>query len=215
MQVIRHGKYKSAVETFLYDKMSDANKEQTMAYISSVWKNMLTDISASRNISVEELNKLANDFKIESADDAVKYKLADKTAYKDEVLADLASRVGEKDFTKTKYITLNKYVKVPENKKTDYKIKDKIAIIYASGEIGGGEGDDKSIGSERISKAIREARLDKNIKAIVLRVNSPGGSALASDVIWREVVLAKLVKACCSIDGRTRCFRRILYFMCS
>ena len=170
------------------------NKEQTMAYISSVWKNMLTDISASRNISVEELNKLANDFKIESADDAVKYKLADKTAYKDEVLADLASRVGEKDFTKTKYITLNKYVKVPENKKTDYKIKDKIAIIYASGEIGGGEGDDKSIGSERISKAIREARLDKNIKAIVLRVNSPGGSALASDVIWREVVLAKLVK---------------------
>ena len=194
MQVIRHGKYKSAVEIFTNEKMSEPNKQQTMAYIQGVWNNMLADISLSRNISVSDLNSLADGMKIQTAEDALKYKMVDKIAYKDEVLADLASLIGEKDFNKINYISMAKYSKAPENKSKISSKKDKLAVIYAFGEIQGGEGDDNTIGSEKISKAIRQARLDKSIKAIVLRVNSPGGDALASDVIWREVVLAKQVK---------------------
>jgi protease IV len=194
MQVIRHGKFKSAVEQFTNDKMSDANKLQTMAYIKSVWNNMLSDISLSRNISLNELNRIADEFKIETPKDAVKYRLVDGLAYKDEVLAELASLVKVKDINKIKYITLGKYSKAPESKSVISGKKDRIALVYASGEIQSGEGDDNTIGSEKISKAIRQARMDNKVKAIVLRVNSPGGSALASDVIWREVVLAKLVK---------------------
>ena len=194
MQVIRHGKYKSAVEPFTNDKMSEANKQQTMAYINAVWNNMLTDISLSRNISVTDLNRIANDFKIETPEDAVKYKLVDAVAYKDEVLNSLASLLKVKEIKKIKYITLGKYTRAPENKINTYSKKDKIALVYASGEIQSGEGDDNTIGSERISMAIRHARMDDKVKAIVLRVNSPGGSALASDVIWREVILAKQAK---------------------
>ena len=194
MQVIRHGKFKSAVEPFTNDKMSDANKLQTMVYIKAVWNNFLTDISLSRNISVNELNKIADEFKIETPNDAVKYRLIDGVAYKDEVLNELASLVKVKDINKIKYITLGKYTRAPENKTQTYGKKDRIAVVYASGEIQGGEGDDNTIGSDRISKALRQARLDKKVKAIVLRVNSPGGSALASDVIWREVILARQVK---------------------
>ena len=194
MQVIRHGKYKSAVEPFISDKMSEANKLQTMTFIMAIWNNYLSDISHSRNISVSELNKLANDFRIQTPDDALKFKLVDKLGYKDELLADLASRTNTKAVDKIKYISLGKYIKVSDKKIHKSGKKENIAVVYANGEIMDGAGDDKTIGSETLSKAIREARLNKSIKAIVLRVNSPGGSALASDIIWREVVLARQVK---------------------
>ena len=194
MQVMRHGKFKSAAEPFLSDKMSDANKLQTMVFIEAVWKNILYDISQSRNISVAELDRLADEFKIETPEDALKYKLVDGLAYKDEVLTDLAARLGEKETDKINYMAMGKYTKVTGSKVKTPSVKDRIAVIYASGAIQSGDGDDKTIGSEKISKAIRKARLDKKIKAIVLRVNSPGGSALASDVIWHEVVLAKAAK---------------------
>jgi protease IV len=191
-QVIRHGKFKSAVEPFMLDKMSESSKVQTLAFISGMWNHMLSGISASRKVSVDELNAMANEYKIQSPENAVSLKMVDKLLYKDEVLDELKNRVGATGIKDLKLMKLGKYARAPES---DKKSSDnKIAVIYASGNIISGEGDEESIGSERISKAIRKARLDDKVKAVVLRVNSPGGSALASDVIWREMLLTKKVK---------------------
>jgi len=191
-QVIRHGKFKSAIEPFTLDKMSDANKEQTLTFISGMWNHVLEGISASRKISVSDLNAMANEYKIQSPQDAVSFKMVDKLLYKDEVLDQLKTLVDVKDNKDLKLMKLGKYSNAPEADKKSSG--DKIAVIYATGSIGSGEGDDESIGSETISKAIRKARLDDKVKAVVLRVNSPGGSALASDVIWREMLLTKKAK---------------------
>lgn len=191
LQVFRHGKFKSAVEPFLLNKMSEANRLQSETFLSSIWVTMLNGIAAERKLTVEQLNGYANNLSIEDPEDA-KGNLVDALAYEDEVFAELKKKteVAEKD--KLNFISIDKYdTKV----KTDLKLNgDKIAVIYASGEINSGEGSNDEIGSERIVKAIREARMDDKVKAIVLRVNSPGGSALASDVMWREVVLAKKAK---------------------
>jgi len=194
VQIIRHGKFKSAVEPYILDKMSAPNKEQTLKYISSIWNHLLEGISEGRNISINELNAIADSFKVQKAEDAITCKLADKLMYKDEILAELRNRLGIGDKDKISMMTIEKYENAPDKSKKVSKVKDKIAVIYALGEIESGQGDDKTIGSEGISEAIRKARLDTTVKAIVLRVNSPGGSALASDVIWREVVLAKKTK---------------------
>ena len=192
-QIIRHGKFKSAIEPLILDKMSAANREQTSTYMNALWNRMLEGISSARKISVEELTKLANTAAIRNTKDAVKYKLADKTAYEDEVLANLRKRVGlEKETDKIKFISLGKYFDAPDKEKE--KAKDKIAVIYASGNIVDGQGEDDNIGGDRIAATIRKARLDEKVKAIVVRVKSGGGSALASDVMWREVVLAKKAK---------------------
>ncbi len=195
-QVIRYGKFKSAIEPFILDKMSEANREQTMKYMGSIWNNIVSGIAESRKLTPAQLNLIADSALVQNAKDAVEQKLADKLYYKDQVLDDLKDRCGLEDAKKLKLVSMVKYTDAPKAKKKDDKglAKDKIAVIYASGSIEGGEGDDQTIGSDRISKAIRKARLDENVKAIVLRVNSPGGSALASDVIWREVVLAKAAK---------------------
>lgn len=195
-QVIRYGKFKSAIEPFILDKMSEANREQTMKYMGSIWNHLVKGIADSRGLTAEQLNKIANEALVQNAKDAVEQKLADKLYYKDQVLDDLKDRVGVEDVKKMKLVSMVKYTDAPKPKSKEDKglAKDKIAIIYASGSIEGGEGDNQTIGSDRISKAIRKARLDDKVKAIVLRVNSPGGSALASDVIWREVILAKAVK---------------------
>lgn len=191
-QVIRHGKFKSAIEPFTLDKMSEPNKVQTLAFISGMWNHMLTGISASRNIPVENLTAMADEYKIQSPQDAVNLKMVDKLMYKDEVLDELKARLNLKGIKDLKLMKLGKYAKSADPVK---KISgDKIAVIYASGNIISGDGDETTIGSERISKAIRKARLDDKVKAVVLRVNSPGGSALASDVIWREMLLTKKVK---------------------
>jgi len=194
VQILRHGKFKSAVEPFVLDKMSEPNKEQTLKYISGIWNQMLEGISESRKMSVAQLNGIADSFKIQKAQDAVTYKLVDKLMYKDELLAELRNLLGIGKKEKINSISLQKYTSVPDKTKKIHKTKDKIAVIYALGEIVSGKGDDETIGSDRISEAIRKARLDSAVKAIVLRVNSPGGSALASDVIWREVTLSKKTK---------------------
>jgi len=191
-QVIRHGKFKSAIEPFTLDKMSEPNKVQTLTFISGMWNHLLDGISASRKISVDDLNAIANEYKIQSPQDAVNLKMVDKLLYKDEVLDELKNRVAAKKIKDIKFMKLGKYAKAPEADKKSSD--DKIAVIYATGDIVSGDGDDETIGSEGISKAIRKARLDDNVKAIVLRVNSPGGSALASDIIWREMLLAKKAK---------------------
>jgi len=191
-QVIKVGTYKSAVEPFILDKMSPANREQVTSFLGSIYNHFLDEVSKSRKISTDSLFSIADNLKVQDAKDAVTYGLIDGTKYKDEILADLKSRLKIKEDDKIKSVTIEKYnVKDPSSSSSS---KDRIAVVYAVGEIVSGEGSDEQIGSENISRAIRTARQDKKVKAVVLRVNSPGGSALASDVIWREVVLTKKVK---------------------
>lgn len=192
VQIFRHGKFKSAIEPFMLDKMSDANRTQVETYLGSLWGHMTSGIAKNRNITTKDINNMADHLSIRSPEDAVKYKLVDELKYEDEVFSIIRSniKIAEKD--KINFVSLNDY---SEDSKSDAKLtKDRIAVIYAVGEIESGDGDDDKIGSTRIAKAIREARLDENVKAIVFRVNSPGGSALASDVIWRETVLAQKAK---------------------
>lgn len=192
-QIIRHGKYKSAIEPFISDKMSEANKEQTLSYISSIWNHILAGISTTRNIPIDELNHIADSLLIQTPEDAAKFRLADQIIYKDQLLDIIREKLGKEEDHKIDFIAIERYKDAPAKNKRSLS-KDKIAIIYASGSIDGGEGDETSIGSEGTSKSIRQARADSSVKAIVFRINSPGGSALASDVILREIKLAREVK---------------------
>jgi protease-4 len=189
-QVIRVGKYKSATEQYFRDDMSDESREQTMAYVGAMWDQVLKGISEERNISVAKLNKLIDEFAIKKASDAVAHKLIDGVIYEDEMNAKLRSLAGIKKDKKLRLVKNTDYTKAP---KSEVKFsKNKIAVVYASGAIGN-EQSHTSIGPE-LANTIRKARKDSTVKAIVLRVNSPGGSALVSDIIWREVQLASDVK---------------------
>lgn len=192
MQIFRHGKFKSATEPLFLDKMSAANREQTISFVTSIWNNIVEGISTQRNISVDDLNLYADKMMINDGTTSLNYKLVDNLLYKDQILDTLAKMSGM-DADKLRFVEMYKYTRVPSRISESYT-RNKIAVIYASGEIMGGGGTDEVIGSERLSKAIREARLANDVKAIVLRINSPGGSSLASDVIWREVTLAKKAK---------------------
>ncbi len=190
--LIREGKYKSAGETFTQTSMSDANRKQVTDFMNSFYDYYLARIDSSRHIPAARLRTIADSLLIKLPSDAVKLKLADRLAYKDNVLAAIRMKLGVKTNKEINKISLDDYNEV------DHKLKpsggNRIALIYAAGDISGGEGSEKSVGSEKLSESIREAAADDEVKAIVLRVNSPGGSALASDVIWREVVLAKQKK---------------------
>lgn len=191
-QIIRVGNYKSAVEPFITDKMSDYNRQQVTAYVGGLYNTFLEGIAQTRNIPKDSLFSWANNYKIQLPQDALNAKMVDGLKYKDEIIAELKTLSGTEKGNNMRTVTINDYA---ENLSQDTpSAKDKIAVVYANGDITGGEGDDNSIGSERISRAIRKAREDSSIKAIVLRVNSGGGSALASDVIWREIILSKKVK---------------------
>ncbi|MCU0359806.1 MAG: signal peptide peptidase SppA [Bacteroidia bacterium] len=191
VQVFRHGKFKSAVEPFLLDKMSEANRLQSESFLNSIWGTMLNNIAKERKLTVDELNAMANQLSILQPTDALG-KFVDALAYEDEVMNELKAKTGLKESDKLSFMAMSQY-KNTKVKKAKAKAP-KIAVVYAIGGIGSGEGDDEEIGSERLAKAIREARMDSNVKAVVLRVNSPGGSALASDVIWREMTLCKQAK---------------------
>jgi len=193
MQVIRHGKFKAATEPLFLDKMSKENREQITELITDIWDHMLSGISETRKISRQEAMNIADSLKIETAGDALKYKLVDQLVYKDELIKEMKKKLNLDKKNKLLTVSLEKYENVSDPKKNPAG-KEKIAVIYAIGSIAGGEGDDQSIGSERISKAIRKAREDDKVKAIVFRINSGGGSALASDVIWREIDLARKTK---------------------
>jgi protease IV len=193
MQVIRHGKYKSAVEIFTLDKMSEASHEQLDAMISDMWMTVLNDISASRNLGPDQLNLLADNLDALDAEKALSAKMVDGLYYKDEVNAELRNRLGLGEKDRINLISLSKYSLVPPA--VHEKVSgNKIAVVYAIGNIVDGKGDDRTIGSVQMSDAIRQARESDKVKAIVLRVNSPGGSATASEVIRREVELAARVK---------------------
>ncbi len=193
MQIIRgpNNKFKSAVEPFMYDKMSPANREQMNVFLGSIWDNMANQMAISRNIPLKDFNIIADSLWSDDPQRALSLNLIDGVKYIDEVCAILANKVGveEEDL---EMVSLSDYSTTVSKK--NVLAKDKIAVIYAVGEIKSGEGNDEIIGSERIAKAVRKARKDSTIKAIVLRVNSPGGSALASEIMWRELVLAKEAK---------------------
>lgn len=194
MQIVRHGKFKSAVEPFLLEKMSAENRLQTETYLKSIWNEMLTDISASRKLGIDELNGIADLVAtFRKADFAKEKNLVDRLKYKDQVIDDLKKLTGTSEKDDVNAVDLYKYIKVPEQRAQKGLARKKIAVIYASGAIDSGTSDD-DIKSEDLSRTIREARRDSSIKAIVLRINSPGGSAFGSEVIWREVKLAAETK---------------------
>jgi protease-4 len=197
MQVIRgrNNKFKSAVEPFLYDKMSDANREQTNVYLKSMWNYVLQGISKQRKISVERLNASADEvMTYQLPQKALEYGFFDNLKYKDQVLADFRKLTGLGVNDEIPVVTVNEYFKVVSPSEVKSDTHNRIAVVYAEGEIDSQSGFGQEIDSKEVSKGIREARLDSTVKAIVLRVNSPGGSAFGSEVIWREVSLARKVK---------------------
>lgn len=192
VKLIRVGKYKGAGEPFIRENLSEENRFQIQSYLNSLYKSYLGDIADARKISADTLWAIANELRIETPEQAVSSGLIDGLAYRDEVLELLKTKTNAKSIDKIKFISVDDYASsLTKEKATE---KSRIAVVYAIGDIISGEGDDQTIGSDRISEALRDARLDKNVKAVVLRVNSPGGSALASDVIWREMVLLKKAK---------------------
>ncbi|MFN8699955.1 MAG: signal peptide peptidase SppA [Flavobacteriales bacterium] len=203
-QIIRgpDNKFKSALEPFMYDKMSDANREQTATFIGDIWRLMLEDIAESRNITVDALNLGADSLSYMYAPNAVDAGLINGLKYRDEVIAMMRTKLGiaeeadsdedDKKADDLPLVSMSAYHRDVKDKEEDEgKSRDRIAVVYAVGSIESGEGSDQVIGSDRIAKALREAREDKHVKAIVFRVSSPGGSALASDVIWRETKLIR------------------------
>lgn len=199
MEVIRHGKYKSAVEPFLENKMSVSNRIQMEELLGSLWKDILYDVSVSRGVSEDDLNKIANELLGRTAELSVSNVLVDAAIYEDEYQLKLKTLVDEKYKTidLNTYVQSNKGIVFEEDKNSN-----KIAVVYAQGEIIYGEGDEEYIGQEMIVEAIEDAKNDESVKAIVLRVDSPGGSALASDLIWRSLELVKEEKPLIVSMGR-------------
>ena len=193
-QVIRQGDYKSFGEPYTNDRMSPENRTQTMQWIGSLWDHMLEGIAEQRGIDAETLNNYADQFTIRSSDLALEHNMVDGLKFKDEIIDELKKLTGTSLKKDLNSITIKKYKKV--HVKKDYKgyTKDKVAVIYAHGDVLLGNTGEGTVSSERISRAIRKARRDSTVKAIVLRVNSGGGGALASEVIYRESVLASQVK---------------------
>jgi protease-4 len=193
-EIIRHGRFKSAVEPFMYDKMSPENREQIHKYVGSIWEHMVTKISESRKIEARDLNLFADSLLLWDNASAMRYKIIDTLLYRDQVMDTMARLSGVKRAKDLHLITHQKYLRVAKPREDKPYTRNKIAIIYAEGDIVSGDPGEGSIGSDAISKTIRGAREDSTIKAIVFRVNSGGGSALASEVIWRELYLAHKVK---------------------
>jgi len=190
MEVIRHGKYKGAVEPFLFNEMSIENREQITTFLKSIWDEMVVDISKSRNISIEQLNTIADNLLARNATLAIENAIIDATAYVDQYNQKLKAAIGISEDDDLNKITIVDYIASGKGRVVS-SASDKIAVIYAQGEIIYGKGNEDLIGQDLIIKALKKARNTSSVKAIVLRVNSPGGSALASELIWRELELTK------------------------
>jgi len=189
MQVIRHGTYKGAVEPFLRDDLSPENREQIESYVGALWGKIIDDISESRGLSAEKLNKIADELASLDSEQLLETGMIDGLIYYDEMLTLMKEKLGVEEKDDLEAVSLKSYKDAPLKEKKEYS-KDKIAVIYAMGSVVDGNAGEGYISSERISKAIRKARRDKSVKAIVFRINSGGGSGSASDVIHREVMLA-------------------------
>ena len=190
VQTFKVGKFKSAVEPFLLDKMSEANRKQNLSFLNSFYDKMLEGISEERNLNISLLDKIADSLLIRSDKDAFKYRMVDRLVYKDQII-DIIKKKLELSFDdNVNYVNYNSYRKNTSDNYLDIGGQ-KIAVVFASGDIVDGKGNNKSIGGAKLSKEIRKIRKDKDVKAMVLRVNSPGGSALASEIIWREIQKTK------------------------
>jgi protease-4 len=190
-QLIRHGKYKSAGEPFIASSMSEENRSQIESYLGSLYQQFISDIASSRKMNAITMRSIVDELQVQSAADAIKLKIIDGVKYEDEIEAELKTKLGIGETDKPNYVTMAKFNMVSGNTSVSDQ---KIAVLYCVGDISGGEGDDQSIGSDRMAAAIKKVREDESYKALVLRINSPGGSALASDIIWREVSLCKAKK---------------------
>ena len=191
MQVFKVGTYKSAVEPYIAEQMSDANREQVSSYQQSIWNNMLKDVAKSRKTTVEALNSLADSLTILSGPEAsVKGGLVDKLCYQDEVKKILKNKAKMEEDESLRFVSISD---VALSEELNDKVDDEIAVYYAYGEIKeditGGFAQESAITSKQMTKDLQELREDDDVKAVVLRVNSPGGSAYASEQIWREVQL--------------------------
>jgi protease-4 len=193
VQVTRHGKFKGAVEPFILDKLSDENREQIKDYVGSIWNNVVSEISKSRGISVEKLNLLADNLDGYIADRAFDSKLVDGLIYREALINNLKTLSGTDQSKDLNLISMSKYSKVPEAGKSSFG-KSKISVIYAEGSIVTGKGTGQNIGGNLYADIIRKERKDTTVKAIVIRVNSPGGSAIASDIMWSELEIAATIK---------------------
>jgi protease IV len=186
-EVFRVGEFKSAVEPFLLDKMSDANRLQLTETINSIYDFVLDQVSASRNIPKIRLKEISDKMLVRNAQQAVEYGLVDSLLYEDELTAELKQRLALAASDDIEFVKLNKYRKSYSNIKTS---KNEVAVIVGDGDIMPGKGDENTIGGDKFAEEVRKARENAKIKAIVIRINSPGGSFQASDRMWREITLA-------------------------
>jgi len=193
VQVTRHGKFKGAVEPFILNKLSEENREQIKDYTGSIWDHVIENISEARGIPGGKLSQLADNLTGNLASLAYENKLVDGLMFRDELIDTLKSLSGIEKDKDLKLVTMTRYGKVPDPAKV-FTTKNRISVIYAEGNIVIGKGNETNIGGKQYAEVIRKERLDTAVKAIVLRVNSPGGNAIASDIIWRELMLAEKVK---------------------
>ena len=191
-EVFYAGKFKSATEPLRATQMTDANRLQTTVWLNDIYNNLLIRTAEARHSDTATLHNLANAGAIQTANDALKYNLVDGLKYDDELKTEILKKLKKDAEDDINFVPLGKYAKAVNFTKTGDG--GKVDIIYAEGDIVDGKGDKDQIGSDDFVKIIRKARLDDDVKAIVFRVNSPGGSAMASEAIWREITLAKKVK---------------------
>ena len=193
VQVFYDGRFKTATEPFRYDKMSESNKIMTLALLKDIQANYVSAVSASRNIDTSIVNHIADSMLIRTAYQALSYHFVDEVGYSDAAKKFIYENLKTDTKKKINFITLSKYSHTPDTEKKSLD-QDKIAVVSAQGDIVDGQGDKDNIGGDHYAALFEKLRRDDKIKAIVFRVNSPGGSAVASDVIWREVTLTKAVK---------------------
>ena len=193
MEVIRHGKYKSAVEPFLANEMSEDNREQTQDFLNSIWAEMVDDIAESRNLESAGINHIADELLARNPDLAIENNMVTGALYMDEYVKVLKQLAGIENEKALNSISLKNYISSGKGRIIS-NAPNKIAVIYAQGEIMYGRGDENIVGQDLIIESLKKARKANDVKAIVLRVNSPGGSALASDIIWRELEITKREK---------------------
>ncbi len=187
-QIFYAGKFKSATEPFREEKMTDANRLQSSVILNDLYGHFLQQTAATRKTDTGSLHQYANENSVQFAADALKYKLVDGLKYDDEVKDEIKDRLKVGKYDKINFVSLGKYAMAVDYKQTG---TEKIAVIYAQGDIVDGKGDQENIGGDTYRNLIRKARLDKEVKAIVIRINSGGGSAMASENIWREITVAR------------------------
>jgi protease IV len=188
-EVFKVGEFKSAVEPFLLDKMSDANRRQVKSFLNAIYGNYLANVAKARSLDEKALKDISENMLVKNANEALKYKLITDVGYFDQVGAYIRTKLNKGAKDKINFVSFPKYESSIEDNKEHNDDAD-VAVIFASGDIQQGKGNDHVIGSENTAREIRKARMNDKVKAIVIRINSPGGSAIASDIIWREIYLA-------------------------